>query len=350
MPRLRRSDPAGPGLRRRRAGRGFVYVDENGRRVTDAATLDRIRALAVPPAWEDVWICSYPGGHIQAVGTDARGRRQYRYHDEWRARRDRDKFDHVLDVARALPGLRAACSARMAGGDLDRDRVLSAAVRLLDIGFFRIGGEEYAETNGSYGLATLLRVHARVRGDLVVFDYPAKSGRERIQSVADPDVCEIVTALKRRRGGGPELLAYKQDGRWRDVTSSDINAYLKELSGIDITAKDFRTWNATVLAALALAVSWRAQASPRMQERAIRRAVCEASDYLGNTPAVCRTSYIDPRVIDLYRDGITVRPVITRLGQDAPPGGLVIQGSVERAVLNLLTRHTAHSSRSSRAA
>jgi len=300
--------------------------------------LGRIAGLVIPPAWEDVWICPLPNGHIQATGTDARGRRQYRYHDTWRSQRDRHKFDHMLKVAAALPRVRRVCAAHLALDGLGADKVLAAAVRLLDIGFFRVGGAEYAEENGSYGLATLLREHARIAGDEVVFDYPAKSGRERIQSVADAEVRSVVAALKARRGGGAELLAYREAGRWVDVTSADINSYLRRVAGMDISAKDFRTWNATVLAAVGLAVSWQARVSARAQDRAIRRVVCEVAGYLGNTPTVCRTSYIDPRVIDLYRDGTTIRPALDRIGQGAEPGGLSVQGAVERAVLSMLRR------------
>ena len=335
MPRLRQSDCSGPGIRRRRAGRGFVYVDEDGARVDDPGTLARIRALAIPPAWQDVWICPWANGHIQALGTDAKGRRQYRYHDAWRLRRDREKFDHMLEVAGALPALRRRCASDLDRPGLPKQRVLACAVRLLDVGFFRVGGEEYAEDNGSYGLATLLKEHARVSGEEVVFDYPAKSGNHRVQSVVDPEVREVVAALKRRRSGGPELLAYREGRRWVDVRSSDINDYLRELSGLDITAKDFRTWHATVLAAVALAVSWRAPSSAQGRKRAIRRAVCEVSEYLGNTPAVCRSSYVDPRVVDLYLDGSTIRAALESLDK-APPQGSATHGPIEAAVLGLL--------------
>jgi DNA topoisomerase IB len=333
--RLRRADPSGPGLTRRRAGRGFVYLDEGGRILREPAHLERIRALVIPPAWNEVWICPDARGHIQAMGTDNKGRRQYRYHDAWRVKRDRDKFDHVLEVAAALPGIRRRCQRHLEEAEPNRERVLAAAVRLLDIGFFRVGGEQYVEENGSYGLATLLRSHARIRGRQVVFDYPAKSGQHRLQGLVDDDVREVVRILKARRSGGPELLAYRERGRWKDVTSADINTYLREVSGLDVTAKDFRTWNATVLAAVALAVSWEADPSRRAQDRAVRRAVCEVADYLGNTPTVCRTSYIDPRVIDLYRAGTTIRPALGRLGSD-PGAPLSIHGAAERATLTLL--------------
>jgi DNA topoisomerase IB len=311
--RLRRSDCSLPGITRRRRGRGFEYLDAEGRRVDDEATLERIRALVLPPAWADVWICPDANGHLQAVGTDAAGRRQYRYHDRWRQRRDQEKFDEMLAFARALPRLR-----EVARRDLrarGRAQELGCAVRLLDLGFFRVGGEEYVDENGSYGLATLEQNHVELdRDGVVVFDYPAKSGKRRMQAVVDPEVHSVVRKLKRRRG--PRLFS---------VRSQEINAYIKEHTAGEFSAKDFRTWHATVLAAVGLAVSERAK-SPTARKRAISRAVQEVAHYLGNTPAVCRASYIDPRVFDRYRAGVTISPAVETLSEEA----------VERAVLNLL--------------
>ncbi|HEV3363477.1 MAG TPA: DNA topoisomerase IB, partial [Acidimicrobiia bacterium] len=211
--RLRRSDCSSPGIRRRRAGRGFTYYDSSGNRITDPVVLERIRALVLPPAWDDVWICMDPKGHIQATGVDARGRRQYRYHDVWRAHRDREKFDHMLDFAQALPDLRRHVCADLTGDEITRERVLACATRLLDLGFFRIGTEGYAEENQTYGLATMHKRHVRVDGDTVTFDYVAKGGKRRVQSVVDPAVVEVIQVLKRRRGGTPELLAWSDGGR-----------------------------------------------------------------------------------------------------------------------------------------
>jgi DNA topoisomerase I len=332
MPRLRRSDCAGPGIVRRRAGRGFAYFDSStGSRVRDAATLARIRGLVLPPAWIDVWICADERGHIQAIGTDAKGRKQYRYHDHWRLARDREKFDRMLDFARALPRMRRVAKKHFGAEDMTRERVLACAVRLLDVGFFRVGGEEYAD---SYGLATILKSHVDLRGDVVTFDYISKGGKQRIQSVVAPEVVDVVRALKRRRGGGDELLAYRDGRRWVDVRSSDINAYIKEIGGGDFTAKDFRTWTATVIAAVALAVAQNATKAAR--KRAIANAIKEASHYLGNTPAVCRASYVDPRVIDRYLAGVTVRHVLPRLGERTPEGTPSTHGAVEAAVIDLL--------------
>jgi DNA topoisomerase IB len=332
--RLRRADCSRPGLRRRRAGRGFTYVDQNGARVTDPETLARIEALVIPPAWTDVWICADPRGHIQATGVDAAGRRQYRYHDVWRQKRDRAKFDHMVAFGRALPALRERIAADLESEGLTRQRVLACATRLLDLGFFRIGSEGYAEQNQTYGLATIRKEHVTVRGTVVTFDYVAKSGKQRVQSIVEPTVVEVVKALKRRRGGGPELLAYQRAGGWCDVKSADINAYIKDVTGGDFSAKDFRTWAATVLAAVALAVSAEATRSSTARRRAVSRMYQEVSHYLGNTPAVCRSSYVDPRVVDRYLSGVTVP--LDRLGDGAQDGHLGTQGAVEWAVLELL--------------
>src|SRR3954449_10565237 len=337
MPRLRRADCSGPGIRRRRRGKGFEFIDEDGRRLSDEETLARIRDLAIPPAWEDVWICPYPNGHIQATGVDARGRKQYRYHDKWRERRDQQKFDEMIDFARALPGMRKRVDEHLESDGMTRERVLASAVRLLDRGFFRVGGEDYAVENESYGLATIHKRHVQLLDDnRLLFDYPAKSGQRRVQSIVDPEVYEIVAELKRRRGGSPELLAYRDGRRWRDLKSADINVYVKEVTGGDFSAKDFRTWSATVLAAIALAVSGPAAAkgSAHARKRAINRAVKEVAHYLGNTPAVARSSYIDPRVFDRFDGGLTIGGVLTEIGDEGDIGSL--QGAAEEAVLDLL--------------
>jgi DNA topoisomerase-1 len=337
-PRLRRSDCSAPGIRRRRHGRGFVYVDEDGRRIDEPEVLVRIGELAIPPAWEDVWICPYPNGHLQATGTDAAGRKQYRYHDAWRTRRDAEKFDDMVLFARALPRLRRHVDRDLECGTLDRSCVLACAVRLLERGFFRIGSEEYAEDNSSYGLATMRKQHVTIEdGGLMIFDYPAKSGQRRHQGVIDDRACAIVAALKRRRAGGVELLAYTVGRRWTDVRSEDINEYLKQATGGDHSAKDFRTWNATALAAVALAVSGESARTKTARRRAIKRAVEEVAVYLGNTPAVCRASYIDPRVFDAFDARLTIRPALERVAAKLRPGELPIhQPALEQAVLDLL--------------
>ncbi|HEY6781365.1 MAG TPA: hypothetical protein VI111_10440, partial [Thermoleophilaceae bacterium] len=220
MARLRRVDCSGPGIRRRRRGKGFEYLDSDGRRVTEPSVLTRIRELGIPPAWEDVWICPYPMGHIQATGSDVAGRKQYRYHDRWRERRDREKFEQMEQFARSLPRLREQVEGDLALDGMPRERALACAARLLDRGFFRIGSEDYAEENETYGVATLRKRHVSFEGaDRVVFDYEAKGGKRRLQALGDPALAEVVRILVRRRGGGEELLAFKRGRRWVDVKS-----------------------------------------------------------------------------------------------------------------------------------
>ena len=326
--RLRRADPSRPGWRRRRRGRGFGYHDERGRPITDAEALGRIRALVIPPAWTDVWINPDPRGHIQAVGTDAAGRRQYRYHDVWRAKRDASKFDHVLDVAARLPELRERVDEDLGKRGYPRERVLAAAVRLLDDGLFRVGGESYATVDASgeptYGLATLRRDHVTVRGATIEFRYPAKGGVERAQRIVDDKLAPLVRGLLRRDDDDVELLAYRDGRDWRDVRSADVNGYLKSVTGCEISAKDFRTWHATVLAAVLLADAPSGSATAR--KRAVARVMREVAEYLGNTPTVARNSYVDPRVVDLFHAGSTAK-----VGGDADH-----RDAAEQAVRELL--------------
>lgn len=329
--RLRRSDCAGPGISRHRRGRGFSYHWPDGRRVDDPAVLERIRALAVPPAWTEVWICPWPNGHLQAVGTDAAGRRQYRYHDRWRERRDREKFERVLELGRIMPRVRRVVAADLGRPGLERRRVLGACVRLLDVASFRVGGEEYAEEHDTYGLATLLPRHARVHGEVVAFDYVAKSGQHRRIEVTDPTVAAVVAACKRRRGLELGLLAWKEGRRWVDVRSDDVNAYVKEVAGPAFSAKDFRTWNATVLAAVGLAGVVPVPASARGRRRAVRAVIGDVAAHLGNTPAVCRQAYVDPRVVERFWRGQTIGPALAR-----PLAPAARRRAAEAAVLSLL--------------
>jgi DNA topoisomerase I len=334
MPRVRRSDCSLPGISRRRRGRGFSYIDADGERLADPDLLERIRGLGIPPAWRDVWICADPCGHLQATGIDAAGRKQYLYHEAWRARRDQEKFDDMVRFAHALPALRERVAADLGdGGDPTRGRVLACAVRLLDRGFFRVGSEEY---KGSHGLATLHKAHVTLGDDgEMVFDYPAKSGARRVQGVTDPEAAAVIARLKRRRSGGDGLLAYRERREWRDLRSDDVNEYIKDAAGEGFSAKDFRTWSATVIAALALAVSGPAQGTATSRKRAINRAVKETAYYLGNTPAVCRASYIDPRIFDAYRGGLVLDQRL--IAEAAEPGALPNHHpTIERAVLDLL--------------
>ena len=335
--RLRRSNCSGPGITRRRRGRGFEYRDETGERIEDEDTIARIRDLVIPPAWQEVWICPHPGGHIQATGVDARGRKQYLYHDKWRERRDREKFDEMLGFARALPRMRERVSADLAREELSREQVLACAVRLLDRGFFRVGGEEYAAENESFGLATMRQEQVRIDGRTITFDYPAKSGRRLLRSFVDQEICDVMVKLKRRRSGSPELLAYKRGREWIDLRSEDINEHVKQVTGGEFSAKDFRTWNATVLAAMALAVAGpMAGASQTARKRVKTHAVKEVSRYLGNTPAVARASYIDPRVFDRFDAGVTIGGALAQLVVDDDIGAPAVQSPLEAAVLDLI--------------
>jgi DNA topoisomerase IB len=313
--RLRRSDCSGPGITRRRSGRGFRYLTSEGDAVADAEVLERIDALAIPPAWQDVWICAEPNGHIQATGIDAAGRRQYRYHDRWRARRDAEKYDRMLRLARRLPAVRRRNAARMRpgpDGELSRDQVLAGAVRLLDLGFFRVGNDAYADENGSFGLMTLERRHVSLEGRTVHFDYPAKSGVRRRISVRDPTAAKLVEQLLDRRRGPRRLFTLSENGGWAKLDAAALNAYIKEIAGDEFTAKDFRTWNATVLAAVALSGRRDAARGKTSRKRAVSAAIKEVAEQLGNTPAVCRASYVDPRVIDRFADGDTIEPQLLR--------------------------------------
>jgi len=353
MVRLRRSHPDRPGLTRRRRGRGWEYRYSDGRRVVEPVLLDRINALVIPPAWQQVWISPWPNGHIQATGMDSAGRKQYLYHAEWSTRRHTQKFERVVDFGAALPRARKVVAAQLGDRDFTRNRVLATAFRLLDRGHFRIGGEIYAETNGSFGLATLRREHVRRERRELVFDYTAKSGLHRVERIGDTELLEAVGGLLRRRGDIeiPELLAYRVDRSWHRLTTSDINAYLKEVTRQNISAKDFRTWHGTTMAAVALSSAPLELKSQAAFARAERQAVVAVSEQLGNTPTVCRASYIDPRIIDAFernhRIGKAVDAAKRSLGDRLPEvtdersAGtaltmLAAAPAVERAVLELL--------------
>ncbi len=292
---------------RRRAGRGFSFYDADGEHVADEETLERIRELAIPPAWKEVWVCPDPLGHLQATGVDAAGRKQYLYHERWQQRQAQRKFETAREFAAALPRLRRAVTADLRRQGMPRERALACAVRLLDLGFFRVGGEVYAEENESFGLATVRREHVTVSSGEVVFDFPAKSGQRRVQSIRDPAAVRAIETMRRRRGGPEDLLAWRQGREWRDVRSSDVNDYLKEQIGAEFSAKDFRTWHGTVLAAVELAGEPE-PSSEAASKRSVKAAIARVSEALGNTPAVCRRSYVDPRVIERFRNGETISP------------------------------------------
>ncbi|TDB77654.1 DNA topoisomerase IB [Micromonospora sp. KC723] len=323
--RLRRSDPGRAGYGRRRAGRGWVFLDPRGEPVRDPAERARLRDLVIPPAWQDVWISPYPNGHIQATGIDAAGRKQYLYHPQWRRKRDEAKFDHVLEVAHRLPVLRTRIAHDLDGRGLHRERVLATVARLLDMGMFRVGNDQYAVgEDATFGVSTLRPEHARSRGGCVVFEFPAKGGVEQVRRIEDPELCRVLATLRRRRRAEERLFGYWDGRAWRDVRSDEVNDYLRDASGGEMTAKDFRTWHATVLAATELATVGR-QRSVTARRRAVAAVMREVAELLGNTPTVARTSYVDPRVVDRYHDGVLV-----------PIGPRTPREEAERAVLELL--------------
>ncbi|MEB3982134.1 DNA topoisomerase IB [Mycobacterium sp. 663a-19] len=333
--RLRRSVLSAPGITRKRRGNGFAYYGPDGERLDDERTLQRIKELVIPPAWKKVWISPHPTGHIQAVGTDAAGRRQYLYHEAWHQERAEEKFDRVLELSTQLPAWRDRIAADLAGRGLTRERVLALALRLLDRGYFRAGGEQYAEENESYGIATLLCEHVTVRRDTVEFDYPAKSGVRRTLEVEDPAVVRAVRALMRRDGRTERLLVCRTASGWVNIRAEDLNARFKELVGDEYTVKDLRTWHGTVLAAAAFA-----DADPAVSQRVAKRVeaavMCEVAEELGNTPAVARGSYVDPRVVTGYRQGQTIAAAARRAGRTRRPEAA--QEILEKATRLLIRR------------
>jgi DNA topoisomerase I len=329
VPGLTRSDPRSPGITRERSGEGFRYRDPSGAEITGREAVQRIRALMIPPAWTNVWISPDPLGHIQATGVDSRGRTQYRYHQEWREQRDAQKFLHMLRFASALPALRAATVEDLARGGLDRDRVAASAVRLIDLGLFRLGGEKYAELDHHYGAATLEKRHVTMTRDGMMFDYVAKEGKRRAITVTDDVVLPTVRVLARSDNGLDTLFSYQHGGSWRTLHSHDVNNYIAARAGGHFTAKEFRTWNATVLMALALA-SAAAPYAARRRERVIAASFREVAEWLGDTPAVTRKSYVDPQLISRYESAGEL-PTIP-----AAPVALPVPAQAEIAVAALL--------------
>lgn len=307
MTRLRRSDLRSPGIRRVARGRGFEYRLPDGTRIDDATTIDGYRALAIPPAWTDVWISPHENGHILAMGTDAAGRRQYIYHPAWQERVSNEKFDRMLDLAEIIPIVRRGVTRDLRADDCGRTRVLAGAFRMLDAALLRVGSERYAKQHGSIGLVTLRGAHARVHGEQVVeLKFPGKSGQPWESEVADEDLAALITDLKRR---GPRvlLLSWRDERGWHPLRAPDINDDVRARTGGEFTAKDFRTMHGTVIAAESLAVTGpKTTASAR--SKAVLAAVRATAAALGNTPAVARSSYVDPRLFDLYEEGVTVDP------------------------------------------
>ena len=340
MPRLRRVSTQDPGWSRVHHGRGYRYLDVDGSKL-DKSEVERVKALVIPPAWRNVWISPHPNAHLQAVGTDEAGRRQYLYHPAWRVKRDEAKFDRVITMAGELPAVRRRLRADLDRPDTGRDTVLSAAIRLVDLGCFRLGSESYTEENGSYGLTTLEGRHLRRKGDACVFSFVGKSGVEHDIRLDDPAVIAVLDRLGARCGPEDRLLTVEEDGEWVPVQASDINQHIRDLFGLEVTAKDFRTWHATVHVATALGQSVleeqagraRPATSKTAKAKRVRAAVVGASELLGNTPTVCRSSYVDPRVIDHYEGGTTIAPALAEL----PPDPDEARDHVDAAVIALLS-------------
>ena len=294
-----------PGLRRRRAGKGWTFIGLDGRPIRDRARIAWLKRLAIPPAWTDVWICPDRRGHLQATGRDAKGRKVYRYHPRWRPARDEAKYGRMLAFARALPVIRQRVAEDLGRPGLPRDKVLATVVALLERTRIRVGNEEYARDNRSYGLTTLRTRHARVRGGRMTFEFTGKSGKEHEVEVADRRLARIVARCQELPG--QQLFQYvDEDGERRPVASDDVNDYLREITGEDFTAKDFRTWAGTVLAAMALQ-EFREFDSEAEAKKNVVRAIERVAEKLGNTPAVSRASYVHPHVIDAYLEGDLVR-------------------------------------------
>jgi DNA topoisomerase-1 len=328
-----------PGIRRTAAGKGFVFRDENGRVVKDRATLARIRHLAIPPAWTDVWICPLPNGHIQATGRDARGRKQYRYHPEWSAVRDSAKFERTIAFGKALPRIRAKVAQDLARRRLDRRKVLAAVVRLLETTHVRIGNEEYAKQNGSFGLTTMRDRHVRIGRGVMHFEFRGKSGKKHEIDLHDPRLAEIVRRAQELPG--QDLFQYLDDeGEPQKIGSADVNDYLREIAGEEFSAKDFRTWAGTVLAAVALRELEQFRTKAQAKKNLVQ-AVEAVARRLGNTPAVCRKCYIHPVVLQSYLDGATVEQAKTEAGRllrrNEGQNGTGL-GAEEKSVLRFLQR------------
>ncbi len=329
MPRLKRADCSGPGIQRRRCGRGFTYVDGEGNRVEDAGLMERITGLVIPPAWREVWICPDPNGHIQATGIDEAGRKQYLYHDRWTERQSGRKFGSMVEFARSLPRIRSAVNRDLDSADASRDCACACAVRLIELASFRLGSEQYADENETYGVATILRSQVtRAADGSLAFGFPGKGSQMLRVKVADSQVLTATAPMLRRRSGPEDFLVFRSTTGWADLRSEMVNDYLRTHSNEQVTAKDFRTWNGSVEAAVFLSRAPMPSAK-RGRERVIREAVHAVSESLANTPAVARNSYIDPRILDRFRSGET----IARSKRTKPRKGLSV---AERRVLDLI--------------
>ena len=330
---LRYVNDGDPGITREAAGRDFIYRDPQGHRITDTATLARIKRLAIPPAWTDVWVCPRDDGHIQATGRDARRRKQYRYHPDWRAVRDESKYERMIAFGRALPRIRRRVTRDLQKPGLGRQKVLATMVRLLETTLVRVGNEEYARANGSVGLSTMQDRHVAVQRGRLEFQFKGKSGKRHNIELHDPRIAKIVRQVQDLPG--QELFQYvDDDGQRQDIKSEDVNAYLREIAGAEFSAKDFRTWAGTVLAAIALRQFERFDTKSQAKKNLVA-AIERVSERLGNTPSVCRKCYIHPVILDSYLAGSTV-DVILKKTEDALSHGLTSLSGAEGAVLAFL--------------
>jgi DNA topoisomerase I len=327
-----------PGFRRVREGKGFRYLGRKGRTIRDARHLARIKALAIPPAWTDVWICPMANGHMQATGRDARGRKQHRYHKQWRSVRDETKYARMLAFAKALPKIRRRVARDLKLPGLSRSRVLATVVKLLEVSFIRVGNEEYARQNRSFGLTTLQDRHVKVNGATVRFRFRGKSKKEHNVNIEDPRLAKIVKQCQELPG--QELFQYlDDDGKRRDVKSEDVNDYLREATGADFTAKDFRTWAGTVLAAIALKEFEKFDSQAQARKNVVR-AVEKVAERLGNTPAVCRQGYVHPAILESYFEGTMIKALRER-AEERLRGSLRQLKPEEAAVLGMLQQRLA---------
>ncbi|OUM43896.1 DNA topoisomerase IB [Arthrobacter sedimenti] len=310
MARLRRSNTRRPGITRRRHGKGFSYRAPNGELLQDREQIERIRDLVIPPAWKDVWIAPYPNGHVQAMGTDDAGRRQYMYHPAWREQKDREKFDRALDFGAKLPSARRIITQHLRSEGVARERAFAAALRIVDSGALRIGSAQYAEANGSFGVTTLLVEHCTIEGNVITFDFPGKSGQQWDTRLEDEDLARALRPMMEREDADTVLAYQSEDGKWHHVDGSQLNDFLRQVTGGPFTAKDFRTWQATVVAAMALAKEDLKATSRTARQKAVSATMKAVADHLGNTPTVARSSYVDPRLVDRFMSGEVI-PITT---------------------------------------
>ena len=302
MPRLRRSDCNKPGYTRSRHGKGFSYRNQQGEPL-ERDELERIKDLVIPPAWRDVWISPYPNGHIQALGTDDAGRRQYIYHPAWREKKDREKFDRALDFGERLPSARRVITQHLRSNGSGRERAFAAALRIVDSGALRIGSAQYAAENGSFGVTTLRVEHVTLSGPVITLQFPGKSGQQWDTTIEDPDLAAALRPMMRRESADTMLAYRAADESWHSIDASQLNEFLRQVTGGGFTAKDFRTWQATVVAAMELARMDLKATSRTARQKAVAATMRSVAEHLGNTPAIARSSYVDPRVVDRFMSG-----------------------------------------------